>query len=172
MRANAISAPWDTGESSVGGRPAFWLHTMRRYFIVVVAGNLTWEFMQFPLYTLWWEGTPGQIVFAALHCTGGDILIAGASFVGSLLFLGSTRWPHERFRSVAALTLVAGLTYTMFSEWLNTEIRGSWAYTDLMPTLPVIGVGLAPLAQWIVVPLAAFWWAHRFIRQAKQGQSA
>lgn len=61
---------------------------------------------------------------------------------------------------MATLTLVAGLAYTIFSEWLNTEVRGSWTYSDLMPRLPVNGTGLSPLAQWIVIPLAAFWWAH------------
>jgi hypothetical protein len=58
-----------------------------------------------------------------------------------------------------ASTLFGGLAYTVFSEWLNTEIRGSWAYTDAMPQLPLVGAGLSPLAQWIVVPLIAFWWA-------------
>jgi hypothetical protein len=30
-----------------------------------------------------------------------------------------------------------------------------------MPMLPVIGTGLSPLAQGIVIPIAAFWWARR-----------
>jgi len=140
---------------------SLWLRIIRRYFAVIAGGNLVWEFVQFPLYTLWWEGTSGEILFAALHCTGGDLLIACASFLGSLLLLGTSRWPDDRFLAVAVMTVLTGLGYTIFSEWLNTEIRGSWAYTDFMPTLPLIGVGVAPLAQWIVVPLIAFWWAHR-----------
>lgn len=39
------------------------------------------------------------------------------------------------------------------SEWLNVSVRGSWGYADGMPT--VLGIGLAPLAQWIAVPFAA-----------------
>lgn len=37
------------------------------------------------------------------------------------------------------------------------EVRGAWAYSDLMPVVRVFGfeVGLSPLAQWVVVPLAA-----------------
>lgn len=136
-----------------------WLSVMRRYFVVLASAHLLWEFLQFPLYTLWWKGTPGEIVFAALHCTGGDLVIAGISFLGSLLLVGTSRWPMENFFPVAMLTILTGLGYTVFSEWLNTEIRGSWAYTEFMPTLPLIGTGLAPFAQWIVVPIAAFWWA-------------
>ena len=138
-----------------------WLLAIRRYFAVIAGGNLVWEFAQFPLYTLWWEGTVGEIMFAGLHCTGGDILIAGATFFGSLLLLGTPRWPNERYIAVAALAMLTGLAYTIFSEWLNTEIRGSWAYTEFMPTIPLIGAGLAPLTQWIVTPALAFWWAGR-----------
>jgi hypothetical protein len=122
-------------------------------------GNLAWEFAQLPLYTIWRNGSPGEILFAALHCTGGDLLIAGSALLAALLVAGDCRWPNVRYRIVAAIAVVGGLAYTVFSEWLNTEIRGSWIYTEWMPTLPLIGSGLAPLAQWIVVPSLAFWWA-------------
>ena len=57
------------------------------------------------------------------------------------------------------MTVAAGLAYTVFSERLNIEVRRSWAYSDLMPVLPPVGTGLAPLLQWLVVPAAALWWA-------------
>jgi hypothetical protein len=68
---------------------------------------------------------------------------------------------HARFHLVGVLALGSGLAYTIFSEWLNTEIRDSWAYTEWMPTLPLIGYGLAPFAQWLLVPPLALWWARR-----------
>src|SRR3546814_1318822 len=79
------------------------------------------------------------------------------TLLGALILAGDPRWPQARFHAVAALAILGGLAYTIFSEWLNTEIRGSWAYTDAMPQLPLVGSGLSPLAQWIVVPLIAFW---------------
>ena len=136
-------------------RDAAWLPALRRYFCVVIAGNLTWEFAQLPLYTLWKTGSATEIVVAVLHCTGGDILIAVATLIGSLLLLGTAEWPRARFRPVAAATLIAGVATTAFSEYINTA-RGAWSYSDLMPTLPGTGIGLAPLAQWIVVPILAF----------------
>ncbi|MBA4742763.1 MAG: hypothetical protein H2060_08665 [Azoarcus sp.] len=39
------------------------------------------------------------------------------------------------------------------SEWRNVHVLGSWAYSPSMPT--ILDIGLAPLAQWAVVPLAA-----------------
>jgi len=129
-------------------------------------GNLVWEFAQLPLYTIWHEGTEREIVFAAVHCTGGDVVIANMALVGTLAIGGGSLWPHARFPTVAALAVFGGLGYTVFSEWLNTEIRGSWAYTSWMPTLPMIGSGVAPLAQWMIVPPLALWWARRGVHPA------
>lgn len=138
-----------------------WLSVLRRYLLAITVGNLAWELAQLPLYTIWHEGSLREITFAVLHCTGGDILIAGTALLAALLTLANGRWPHDRFVAVAAAATLGGVSYTIFSEWLNTEIRGSWAYTALMPQLPLIGTGIAPLAQWIIVPLIAFWWARR-----------
>lgn len=148
------------GSIHVVRRPT-WLAVLRRYMAVVLPANLVWEAAHVPLYTIWRKDSWGEIAFAVLHCTGGDVLIAGASLVAALLFLGSASWPNERYTAVAMLTVAAGVVYTIFSEWLNTQVRASWAYTELMPTLPVTGTGLSPLAQWIVIPLAAFYWARR-----------
>jgi len=145
---------------------AQWHSALRRYLAVIATGNLVWEFFHMPLYTIWREGTPGKIVFAALHCTGGDILVALASLMVGLLLVGNGAWPAGRFRAVAAFTIVLGVSYTIFSEWLNIVRRAAWAYSDLMPVVSLWGfeVGLSPLLQWIVVPSAAFWWARRVTR--------
>ena len=132
-----------------------WLPAMRRYFAGIAVGNLVWEVAQMPLYTLWRTGSMAAITFAVVHCTAGDVLITGASLVGSLLFFGVADWPHGHFRSVAAMTVALGIAYTIYSEHLNTA-REAWTYSELMPVLPGLGTGLAPLAQWIVVPTLAF----------------
>ena len=73
-------------------------------------------------------------------------------------------WPKRRERAVAAATLVFGLAYTVLSEWVNVTVRETWAYAEAMPRVPPIGTGLAPLLQWLVVPLLAFHLAHRWRR--------
>jgi hypothetical protein len=133
-----------------------WLSAIRWYLAVIAVGNLLWEFAHMPLYTLWRTGTVGEIVFAAAHCTGGDVLIATASLVLALIAVGSPAWPSERFLPVAVAAMALGLGYTAFSEWLNIGVRRAWAYSDLMPVLPWFGTGLSPLAQWLVVPALAF----------------
>lgn len=146
---------------------ANWLPTLRRYMAFVAGANLVWEFAHMPLYTLWETGTRGEIIFAALHCTGGDVLIALSAVMLALFLAGTPAWPMMSGRRVVALTLAFGLAYTLFSEWLNIEVRGAWAYRDLMPVIPLIDAGLSPVLQWIAVPLAAFWWAMRPVRSTE-----
>lgn len=141
-----------------------WLAALRRYFLTIALANLAWEFAHMPLYTIWRDGSAGEIVFAAVHCTGGDILIATAALLGSLILFGDEHWPNRRFSVVTTSTIISGLAYTIFSEWLNTEIRGSWAYSDLMPVIPWIDAGISPLAQWIVIPALAFYWIRHLPR--------
>jgi hypothetical protein len=141
-----------------------WLSVLRRYLLVILVGNLVWEVLQLPLYTIWHEGTPAELAFAVIHCTGGDILIALSSLVLALVLVGDARWPGCMYVAVAALAVTFGLGYTIFSEWLNIVVRKSWAYSDLMPVIPVIDSGLSPVAQWIVLPVAGFWWARRPLR--------
>ena len=138
-----------------------WLIVFRVYMSCVSVGNLVWEIAQLPLYTIWHDATPSKVAFAVLHCTAGDVLIASGSLLGALLLWGNARWPAERYWAVAAIAILGGVAYTMFSEWLNTTVRGAWAYTSSMPRLPVVGTGLTPLAQWLVVPTTAFWWTRR-----------
>jgi hypothetical protein len=157
------------------GRPAAaetgafsWRRGLRRYMTFVAAANLVWEFAHLPLYTIWETGSTFELVFAAVHCTGGDILIALSSLMLALFLAGDDAWPARRHRRVAVLTIAFGLAYTVFSEWLNIEIREAWAYRDLMPVIPVIDAGLSPLLQWVVIPLAAFWWARRPLAWAQR----
>jgi hypothetical protein len=136
-----------------------WLNVSRRYLAVMATGNLVWEFAHMPLYTLWETGSAGKIVFAALHCTGGDIIIAMSALLAALFLFGTNRWPEAGYRRVALVTIIIGLGYTVFSEWLNIQVRQVWAYREMMPVIPVIGAGLSPIAQWIVLPIIALWWA-------------
>lgn len=136
-----------------------WLRAFRRYLGITVLANLLWEFAQMPLYTVW-QAPWAEIAFAGLHCLGGDVLIASASIWAALIVLKAERWPEMRFRRVAAVTMTVGLGYTAFSEWLNVSVRQSWAYSDLMPTVTPLEIGVSPLVQWIVVPALALFIAR------------
>ncbi len=136
-----------------------WPLALRWYISASLAVHLAWEILQLPLYTLWTKGTLREQSFAVIHCTVGDAMIAGLSLLMALAIFGRPNWPKSGTWPVWLLTLLLGVSYTIYSEWLNVSVRGSWAYSDLMPTLPVLGTGLAPLFQWIIVPNLAMWLA-------------
>ena len=148
-----------------------WLSGFRIYLVLILIGNLLWEIAHLPLYTIWRSGSRSDIAFAVFHCTLGDLLIALSSLVGALLIAGNDAWPRSRFRPVALLTIIAGIGYTVFSEWLNVVVRASWAYSEWMPVIALAGqkFGLSPLLQWIIVPAAAFAFTKRMAERASQG---
>lgn len=134
---------------------------LRTYLLASGAANLVWEVSQMPLYSLWESTTGREIAFAALHCTGGDLLIAAATLGIGVLLTGQGCWPESRWRQVTLATIGLGLAYTVFSEWFNIEVRRTWAYSPMMPTLPGLGTGIAPLLQWAAISSLALYLARR-----------
>ena len=140
---------------------ASWLSVIRRYIVYSAIGHLLWESAHIPLYTIWVDGNWSEIIFAVVHCTGGDLLIAMSTLLLSLFIVGGQAWPAARAGTVLFLAVVLGVAYTVFSEWLNIVIRAAWAYRDIMPVVPVLDAGLTPLLQWMVVPTVAYFLAIR-----------
>lgn len=119
--------------------------------------NLVWEFLQLPLYKIWWEKSWGQILFALAHCTLGDVLIGIFCFASALVIrrVWFKAWSVFTWQFIAVFVML-GFAYTVYSEWQNVVISKTWAYSAAMPLVPPLGTGLSPLLQWIVVPLLAF----------------
>jgi len=137
-------------------------------------GHFFWEAMQLPLYTLWRTGTPREIAFALFHCTGGDVLITTITLATAIAIARAFRWPLFGWRMVLA-AIILGAAYTIFSEWLNVQIRRSWSYTAAMPVLPSLGTGLTPLLQWLIVPglaLAIIGNRYRRARRSMRGPTS
>jgi len=111
--------------------------------------NAIWEFAQSALYTDhdrgWW-----YVTWTRLHCTVGDVMILLSAFWIVSFAFRTRSWAAGKRHSACVLFIVSGLGYTIFSEWWNTSIRDSWQYADVMPV--VFGIGLSPVAQWIVIP--------------------
>ena len=59
----------------MGSPGSDWLRAFKVYFGVITIGNLAWETLQLPLYTIWTTGTAQEQAFAVVHCTGGDLLM-------------------------------------------------------------------------------------------------
>lgn len=133
-----------------------WHSAIRTYVLAVAGLNLLWEFAQLPFYTIWRTGSIQDIIIAVLHCTAGDVVIAISALILALMLLGTGDWPKQRYLPVSAFAVLLGLVYTIYSEQLNIANR-AWAYSDLMPIIPWLDVGLTPILQWPVVPSFILW---------------
>lgn len=139
-----------------------------RYLALLLVANLAWEVAQLPLYTLWSEGSPGEIARAVLHCTVGDGVIGAVSLGAALLFAGARDWPARGFGRVALAATTLGVGATVALEWLNVELWRNWAYAATMPRLPPLGTGLSPFLQWLLLPPLCLLAARRLARPPGQ----
>jgi hypothetical protein len=119
--------------------------------------QLLWEIAQFPLYTIWHEGDWSNILYMLIHCTLGDLLILLCVFWLISLLNRSRTWIFSPSLINIVLFTVLGLSYTVFSEIINTGIKGTWEYTELMPIVPVIEIGGMPFLQWLLIPPVLIW---------------
>ena len=133
-----------------------WYFAMRHYLLMLAGLNLLWEIAQLPLYTIWQTGSTKDIIIAVLHCTAGDVFIAISALILALMLLGTGDWPKHRYLRVSVFAVLVGQIYTIYSERVNLS-SGAWGYSDWMPIIPWLEVGLTPVVQWIVIPIYCFW---------------
>jgi hypothetical protein len=125
-----------------------------RYLPWLFVLSLAWEAVHVRLYTLWHEADPAYIVLSVVHCTFGDLLIGAASLGLALIMVRAGALPAWPWRTIALVTTLIGVAYTIFSEWMNITLLRSWAYSEGMPTMRLgsFEVGWTPLAQWLLLP--------------------
>lgn len=142
---------------------AAWRWPAAVYLLISALGHLAWETAHVRLYTIWEQASSAEIRFAVLHCTGGDLLIAAVASLTAWLLC---RRPQPGVRTlwrIAAVSIGLGLAFTLVSERLNVDLWRNWAYRPAMPLVPGTSIGLTPVLQWLVVPLAAFAVVHTLL---------
>ncbi len=65
----------------------------------------------------------------------------------------------DKFGVVSFLAI--GLVITIAFELLATGPLNRWEYAELMPM--ILGVGAAPITQWVILPLLQLWFVKRQI---------
>lgn len=152
----------DTGTPRIWhADPQVWRFVFARYLPVFTPISLLWEIAQLPLYQLWAQAPPATLAYVVIHCTLADMLIGVLALLAALAATRAGPLEHWRWRRVGAVAVGFGLAYTAFSEWLNTTVRMSWAYSEWMPLTPFIPLGVSPLLQWLLLPAVALAWARR-----------
>ena len=110
--------------------------------------NFVWELLQMPLFGGFSEYQYYQIILHCTKATFGDVIISLVAFAGACLVTRSRMWIISMSRSGVVSFLVIGLVITIAFELLATGPINRWQYDELMPMIPVIGVGVSPVAQW------------------------
>ena len=123
--------------------------------------NFVWEVVQCPfLFVGMGHSTHASGVQMCLQATIGDMNILLAAFwVTALASPRRRSWLVQPRGWERGLFIAIGVAITIVYELLATRVWGLWAYSDAMPVL--FGVGLAPVAQWLVIPPLVVWLARR-----------
>lgn len=131
--------------------------------------SLPWEFGQMWLYAGTSEMSHLRGIQICMAATLGDAGIMLFAFWVVAAIARSLGWVHAPTTSQVAGFVVIGLAVTIAIEIMATRSDGtfSWRYAPTMPVTPVLGVGLAPLLMWLVVPLLVLWFVRRQIGQPK-----
>ncbi|MDZ4134609.1 MAG: hypothetical protein U1D06_03305 [Paracoccaceae bacterium] len=128
--------------------------------------HFTWEFLQAPLFSSMQAATHMDGIRICLQAALGDMGIVLAAYWAVSILTGTRQWVSRPSRRAIVVWLVVGLAITIGIEFFSTEIIGRWNYGASMPRLPLIGTGIAPLLQWIVVPMLVLWYMRRLSQRA------
>jgi len=128
--------------------------------------NYPWEFLQVPFFKGMPDADHWEAILFCSRATGGDALIALASFWAVALIWRDRHWIHQS-KLLPLLGFIGfGVIITIGLEWHATVLTERWTYAENMPVLPVLGTGLLPVMQWIMLPPLIFWLVRRQTRCA------
>lgn len=112
--------------------------------------HFLWEWLQSPFYADTFEESFLTLFWNRAHCTLGDGLITLVAFWSAALVGGGRQWYRASRLPALVVFLMSGLAYTAWSEYWNVQVVRTWDYSPWMPV--IWGIGMAPLAQWIILP--------------------
>lgn len=125
--------------------------------------NFVWEMLQAPLYEGMLTMPRWRAAAVCAQASAGDAVITLVAYGSVAVAVGSRAWLAVPRGARIAGYLGTGLALTIALEYLNVYGLGRWSYAAGMPH--VLGVGLAPIAQWLTVPFLILWLARRSLRR-------
>jgi len=158
-------------------RPARWLSNLSgtpEFNILVFSFllNLAWEYWQVPFFRGMAEQTHWLGVKACTRATLGDAGITLAVFWVTAIFAKNRNWILQPRKADVIVFLGVGLLVMIFFEALATGVLARWSYNEAMPRLPVLGTGLLPATQWLIIPTIVMWFVRRQIGAPRRAIAA
>ena len=128
--------------------------TLALLFVTAVAVNYPWELAQAPLYE--WAGESRNALWHCFVAALGDGVLVLLIFAAGLVVLRRTDWFERRGVRGYLVMLAAGPVIAIAVEWAAVHVIQRWAYTDQMPRIPGLNIGIVPVAQMLVLPPLIF----------------
>lgn len=126
-----------------------------RVFVVAVLVNYAWELAQAPLYV----GLDEYNLAVFWHCfvasLGDGVMVLLIVAAGGIA-LRRPDWFLDPGVLGYPVMITSGLILAVLVEWVAVHILSRWKYTDAMPQVPGLGMGLVPLAQMVLLPPLIF----------------
>jgi hypothetical protein len=135
-------------------RGAPWRTLISVYFVAVVL-NYLWELAQAPLY-VGLESYNASVLWHCFVASLGDGVMVLLIVAAGWITLRQQNWFQQPVVSGYLVMFAAGLVIAVIAEWLGVSILRRWEYTEQMPTVPGLGIGLIPIAQMVFLPPLIF----------------
>jgi hypothetical protein len=158
----------NVGDSSSSAHSSLSWRRLGRFLTTMVlasfALNEIWEMAQMSAYAETgghsWTSTLGLCSRAAV----GDVGIVLGIYAAGALAADDLGWGLRGRWNIYATAAVLGLACAALVEHAALA-AGRWSYTERMPLVSVLGAGLWPLLQMMLLPMLTFlfarWWAGR-----------
>lgn len=139
------------------------------YFGITFVLHLLWENAQSPLYDGF--ASFAQHFVMCLYATAtGDMIFMAVIYLALATAFSDPDWlrrPGLLHRAATwTLPLVIGPLLAVSFELWAIHVEERWVYGDLMPIVPVLQIGLSPLAQMVVIPSATVALAHGILKHS------
>tara|TARA_Y100001001_G_scaffold121596_1_gene119678 strand:+ start:7148 stop:7648 length:501 start_codon:yes stop_codon:yes gene_type:complete len=143
----------------------------RAWFLFVLIWSVSfllhffWEMAQVPFFTGMMDAPHGAVVWLCTRAAIGDANIALFAYGVAAVVTRDGFWIQGWWRRhTLGAYFASGLFITIVFEAWATGVGQRWSYNDAMPLLPFLGTGIAPLVQWVIVPIISLYslrWLYR-----------
>lgn len=122
-------------------------------FVIAFLLHFVWEMLQIPFYDDMMTAEHKVAVLFCAKATLGDALIAVLCYLAVAMLTRDAQWILGNLVWPFLLYIALGILVTVFLEYLATEVLDRWQYGLNMPRIPVLGTGVLPLMQWMILPV-------------------
>ncbi len=131
-------------------------------FIVGVFIHFLWEVLQSPLYTCG-SLSLNEYLPKLIGATLGDGIIMVLFYLIGYVRNRDQYWFKRMTRSDVYVLVPIAILIAITIEIMNTQVLVRWGYSEFMPLLPILNIGVVPIIQLVILPFVVFWVVRKMI---------